>query len=72
VTQPRVTQSLMSLGDEPDLIVLDNEGGHQTIVLGTAVAINLCGADQATLDKLATITAKAAANHRASMLREVA
>lgn len=72
MTQPRVSQSLMGLGDEPDLIVLDDQDGHQVIVLGTAVAISLCGSDQATLDKLATVTAQAAANHRARALQVVA
>ena len=72
MTQPCVSQSLMGLGDEPDLIVLDDKDGHQVIVLGSAIAINLGGSDQATLDKLATVTAQAAANHRANALQVVA
>lgn len=72
MSKTRVSQTLLLLGDEPDDIGLDGEGGHLTIGLGSAAAINLCGASQAVLDKLATITAKAAAEHRARGLRKVA
>lgn len=68
----RVSQALILLGGKPDDIRLDDTGGHLTITLGTAAAISLCGADQAVLDKLATVFAQAAADSRARTLKQVA
>lgn len=72
ISPTRVSQALILLGGQPDDIHLDERGDHQTIVLGTAAAINLCGVDQDVLDKLATITAQAAADNRARTLKAVA
>lgn len=72
MSKTRVARASIHLGDEPDDIVLDVYNGLPVIGLGTAAAINLDGADQATLDKLATVTAQAAANNRARTLRKVA
>lgn len=73
MTSPtRVSQALIFLGGQPDDIVLDATGGHLTIGLGAAATISLCGADQAVLDKLATVTAQAAAENRANALQVVA
>ena len=73
MTSPtRVSQALILLGGQPDDIRLDTTGGHLTLTLGTAAAISLCSVDQAVLDKLATVTAQAAAENRASALRQVA
>ena len=62
--QPRVLNQLLALGDNPDDIHYDEHNGHGFIVLGPS--------SQAALDKLATVTAQAAADNRARNLRKVA
>ena len=68
----RVIQSVILLGGTVDDIALDVHDGHTTLVLGKDAAICLSLADQSVLDKLATLTAQAAADKRASTLRKVA
>jgi len=70
-SQTRVIQSVILLGGTVDDIVLDVHDGHTSLVLGKDAAICLSLADQAVLDKLATLTAQAAADKRASSLKAV-
>jgi hypothetical protein len=49
----------MSLGDQPDLITFEVYNGHSIIGLGTALALNLDGADEATLAKLVEVAQQA-------------
>jgi hypothetical protein len=65
-----LNQTLL-LGDNPDDIQVAVQDGHTFIVLGN-VSIAVSPAGQAALDKLATVTAQAAASNRARRLREVA
>ena len=69
--QPRVLNQLLALGDNPDDIHYDEHNGHGFIVLGS-IQIALSLSSQAALDKLATVTAQAAADNRARNLRKVA
>ncbi len=65
-----LSQTLM-LGDNPDDVRFEVQSGHALLILGTTtVALPLTS--QAALDKLATVTAQAAAHQRARTLREVA
>jgi hypothetical protein len=67
----RVLSQDILLGDNPDDIRFEARHGHTFIVLGSiSIAISL--SSQAALDKLATVTAQAAADSRARRLREVA
>jgi galactokinase len=69
--QTRVLNQTIALGDNPDDIHYDEQDGHGFIVLGSIhIAVGL--SSQAALDKLATVTAQAAADHRAHTLRKVA
>jgi hypothetical protein len=69
--QTRVLNQTIALGDNPDDIHYDEQDGHGFIVLGgIQIAVSL--SSQAALDKLATITAQAAADQRAHNLRKVA
>jgi hypothetical protein len=61
----------LALGDDPDHIEFEVHDGHGFLFLGR-VAIALGQSSQAALDKLATATAAAAADHRNRTLREVA
>jgi hypothetical protein len=66
-----VLNLLLALTDCPDDIRYEEQTGRGFIVLGTTtIAVSM--SSQAALDKLATVTAQAAANHRAHMLRGVA
>jgi galactokinase len=67
----RILGQTLALGDNPDDIQYDVRDGYAFIVLGN-VAISLGMSSQAAIDKLATVTAQAAADNRASSLREVA
>jgi galactokinase len=67
----RVLNQTIALGDNPDDIHYDEQDGHTFIVLG-GIQIALGLSSQAALDKLATVTAQAAADHRARTLRKVA
>ncbi len=68
----RVIQSVLLLGGTPDDLALDTHGGHTTLALGKDAAICLSLASQDVLDKLATLTAQAAADQRARTLKAVA
>jgi hypothetical protein len=69
--QTRLLNQTLVLGSNPDDIQVAEQDGHTLIVLGNVVlAVGPSG--QAALDKLATVTAQAAANSRARRLREVA
>lgn len=59
MTQPRVLQTSLLLGDEPDVITFDVYNGHSVIGLGTAAALNLDGSDEATLTKLVEVAQQA-------------
>jgi hypothetical protein len=72
VSNTRVSQAIVFVGDNTDDIVLDATNGGLTIGLGLAVALNLDGADQNTLDKLAVVFAEAAAVNRNRSLKAVA
>lgn len=67
----RLLNQLLALTDNPDDIHLEVQDGHTFIVLG-AVSLALGQSSQAAIDKLATVTAQAAADSRARRLREVA
>lgn len=69
--QTRLLDQTLALGSNPDSIQLDEQNGHLLILLGN-IALVVGPNSQAALDKLATVTAQAAANNRASRLREVA
>lgn len=71
-SQPtRLMEQTLALGDSPDHIEYEVYDGHGFLVLGR-VSIALSLSSQAALDKLATATAAAAADHRNRTLREVA
>jgi hypothetical protein len=72
VSYTRVSQAIVFVGDVTDDVALDVRDGQLVIGLGSAVALNLDGADQNTLDKLATVFAEAAAVNRNRSLRRVA
>lgn len=72
MSQTHVSQAIAFLGDDTDDIVLDVRNGRLVITLGSALALNLAGADQDTLDKLAVVTAEAAAVKRNRSLWQVA
>lgn len=67
-----VLNQTIALTSNPDAIVLDEVDGHQILDLGNRIQVSLTLSSQDALDKLATLTAKAAANQRARRLREVA
>lgn len=67
----RVIQFVILLGGTPDDMTLDVHDGHTTLVLGNDAAICLSLASQDVLDKLATLTAQAAADQRARTLKAV-
>lgn len=69
--QTRVIQTVIALGGTPDDIILDHRGGHATIALSKDATICLSLASQDVLDKLAVITAQAAAHRRAESLKAV-
>lgn len=66
----RVLNATLALGDNPDGITYAVQDGQPSIVLsGISLALGL--SSQAALDKLATVTAQAAADQRARSLRAV-
>lgn len=66
-----VLNQTLTLTDNPDDIHFEEQDGHGFIVLGGIhIAVGL--SSQAALDKLAVVTAQAAADSRARRLREVA
>jgi galactokinase len=69
--QTRLLNQTLALGGNPDDIQIAEQYGHALIILGT-VTIAVTLSSQAALDKLATVTAQAAANNRARRMREVA
>ncbi|MFF4536606.1 hypothetical protein [Streptomyces aureus] len=72
MSRTRVSQAIVFVGDETDDVTLDVRDGQLVIGLGSAVALNLDGADQDTLDKLAVVAAQAAAVNRNRALKAVA
>jgi hypothetical protein len=72
ISQTRVIQTVIMLGGGVDDIVLDTHAGHTVLVLGRDASVCLSTASQDVLDKLANLTAQAAADNRARTLREVA
>ncbi|MFF9309995.1 hypothetical protein ACF1BS_03700 [Streptomyces sp. NPDC014748] len=66
-----VLNQLIGLGDDPDDITYTDQGDHVVIGIGP-VHISVTPSSQAALDKLATVTAAAAAAQRRNTLREVA
>ncbi|MET8113725.1 hypothetical protein [Streptomyces prasinus] len=67
----RVLNQLLALTDDPDDICFEEQDGYAFIVLGSVqIAVSL--SSQAALDKLATVAAQAAADHRGHSLRKVA
>jgi hypothetical protein len=67
----RVLNQTIALGGNPDDIHYGEQDGHGFIVLG-GIQIALSLTTQAALDKLAVVTAQAAADQRARTLRKVA
>ncbi|HLT09646.1 MAG TPA: hypothetical protein VK028_02415 [Micromonosporaceae bacterium] len=63
-THTRVAGTTVLLGEDPDAVELDVRDGNLVIHLATGVSIVADFADQDTLDKLATVTAEAAAVNR--------
>jgi hypothetical protein len=72
VSVTRVSQAIVFVGDEIDDIALDATNGGLHVALGLAAVLNLDGADQDTLDKLAVVFAEAAAVNRNRSLWQVA
>jgi hypothetical protein len=66
-----VLNQTISLGDNSDDIHYDERDGYAFIVLGN-IQLAISRTSQAAIDKLATVTAQAAADSRARRLREVA
>lgn len=71
ISQTRVIQAVIMLGGTPDDVALDVHAGHATLVLGKDAAVCLSLASQDVLDKLAVLTAQAAADKRARTLKAV-
>lgn len=59
MSQTRVSQTIIFLGDEADDISLDVHDGHLTIGLGMAASIGLDLSSEAALAKLAEAAQKA-------------
>jgi len=68
----RVLNALVALTDNPDDIALTEVDGCAEVLLGNGLALSLALSSQDALDKLATVTAQAAANQRARTLKAVA
>jgi hypothetical protein len=71
VSNARLLNQTLALGDNPDDITYVEGHGQAFIVLGN-VSLALSLSSQAVLDKLAVVAAQAAADKRASTLRKVA
>lgn len=67
-----VLNQTIALTSNPDAIVLDEVDGRQILDLGNRIQVALGLSSQDALDKLAALTAQAAANQRTRHLREVA
>jgi hypothetical protein len=67
----RLLNQLLALTDDPDAVRFEERTGQAFIVLGN-VSLALSPSSQAALDKLATVAARAAADNRGRLLREVA
>ncbi|OQQ13047.1 hypothetical protein B0675_40225 [Streptomyces sp. M41(2017)] len=72
MSETRVSQAIVFVGDDVDAVGLDTTNGGLTVGLGSAAVLNLAGADQDTLDKLAVVFAEAAAVNRNRSLWQVA
>ena len=68
MSNTRLLNQTLALGDNPDDIAYVEADGHPFIVLGD---VSLSLSSQAALDKLAVVAAKAAAERRARSLRAV-
>ncbi|MFJ6729454.1 hypothetical protein ACIQPQ_31580 [Streptomyces sp. NPDC091281] len=67
----RMLNQLLALGDNPDAIKFEEQMGQTFIVLGhVTLALSLSSLE--ALDKLAVVTARAAADARARALKAVA
>lgn len=71
MSNTRLLNQTLALGDNPDDITYVEGDGQAFIVLGN-VSLALSLSSQAALDKLAVVAAQATAHQRASTLREVA
>lgn len=69
--ETRVLNQTLALGTDPDDIHYCEQDGQTFIVLGS-ISLALSLSSQAALDKLAVVAARAAADNRARILREVA
>lgn len=67
----KLLSQVLALGDSPDDIRLDEQNGLALIIIGD-VCLALGLSSQAALDKLAVVTAQAAADQRARALKAVA
>lgn len=72
MSETRVSQSIIFVGDDVDTVGLDTTNDGLTVGLGKAAVLNLEGADQAMLDQLAVVFAKAASVNRSRSLQQVA
>lgn len=70
-SKTRVIQSVILLGGAVDDLALDVHDGHTSLILGSDAAVCLSLASQDVLDKLAVLTAQAAADSRARHLKAV-
>jgi hypothetical protein len=70
-TGSRILHQLIGLTDNPDTLSLDEADGQQFLQIGNHLTIALSLSSQAALDKLATLTAQAAADQRARTLKAV-
>jgi hypothetical protein len=66
----RVLNALFALTDDPDDIHFEERNGQPFIALGN-ISLALSLSSQDAIDKLATVTAQAAADSRARMLKAV-
>jgi hypothetical protein len=71
VSNTRLLNQTLALGDNPDDITFVEGHGQAFIVLGN-VSLALSLSSQAALDKLAVVVAQAAADKRARSLKAVA
>ena len=71
MTDTRLLNQLLALGDNPDDIRFEERTGQPFIVLGN-VSLALSLSSQAALDKLAAVAAQAAADSRGRNLKAVA
>ncbi|MGW7726295.1 hypothetical protein ACWGJ6_23535 [Streptomyces canus] len=71
MSNTRLLNQTLALGDNPDDIRFEERTGQASIVLGN-LSLALSLSSQAALDKLAVVAAQAAADSRARSLKAVA